>query len=240
MLLSVRALNENGTVITWRSIADAQPGSTIHNQMIAWALKVKAVPDKVWFTFNHEPEFVGNLSNGSDQDFIDAWRAFHQVFTSQGVQNAEFVWIMTDYSFEVPSSDRRFAQKWYPGDSFVDHLGADPYNYFNCRPDQPVPWKSLEESILPFRQFGSNHPDKGLILAEWASTETGGNKASWINDAAALFQRAGWEQFIAISYFNDIDPSHSECNWPVTSSAASLGAFTTMAHLPFYSESENP
>lgn len=234
MLLSVRALRGNGTVVTWRSIADSQPGSAIHNQIVVWAQRVKAVNAPVWFTFNHEPEFAGNIPNGIDQDFIDAWRKFRTVFDAQGVTNAEYVWIMTDHSFVVPSTDRRQAIKWYPGDAYVDHIAADAYNWSDCRPGQFNEWRSLEEIANPIRTFGAAHPDKGLMLAEWASATTAGNKAAWITEASAVFQRPGWEQFIALAYWNDIDPASSACNFPVTSSPDVLTAFSNMANLPFY------
>ena len=234
MLLSVRALEDDGSVIPWQSIADAQPGTPTYNQVVVWAQRVKNLGVPVWFSFNHEPEFVGNIPNGTDQQFIVAWRRVHEIFASQGVTNAEFVWIMTDHSFVVPSSDRRQAIKWYPGDEFVDHIAADAYNWSDCRPGQFNPWRSLQEIVDPIRQFGAAHPDKGLILAEWASATSAGNKAAWITDAANLFQQPGWEQFIAVAYWNDIDPASPACNFPVTSSNAVLDAFRAMGNLPFY------
>lgn len=238
MLLSVRALEEDGTVITWRSIADAAPGSATYNQVVAWAQRVKNIGLPVWFSFNHEPEFAGNTANGTDQDFVDAWRRVHEIFAAENADNVAFVWIMTDYSFVVPATDRRQAIKWYPGDDVVDHIAADAYNWSDCRPGQFNPWRSLQEIIDPLRQFGIAHPDKGLLLAEWASTESGGNKADWITEAADLFQTPGWEQFVAVAYWNDIDPASPACNFPVDSSPAAMSSFTSMGALPFYSQQD--
>ncbi len=234
MLLSVRARNTDGTVVSWRSIADAVVGSSVHTQMVAWVERVRDVGKPVWFTFNHEPETVANLSNGDADDFVDAWQRVVDEFRSRGVTNVEFVWIMTDYSFEVPSSDRRHADHWYPGDGYVDHIAADAYNWSSCRTTNDIPWESLASIITPLRDFGAEHPDKGLMLGEWGSTTQGGDKAAWITAAANLFKQPGWEQFVALSYFSHLDTSYPDCNWPITSSQSSIDAFAAMGADPFY------
>ena len=238
MLLSVRARRSDGSFVAWRDIADAQPGSQVYDELVAWVQKIGALGVPVWFTFNHEPEVVENTANGTDQDFIDAWRRVVAEFAAQGVTNVSFVWVMTDYSFAVGPSDRRYAPLWYPGDDVVDYIGADPYNYASCRPLEPVAWRSLEDMIKPLRQFGAQHPDKGLILAEWASTEMAGDggaaKAAWIDDAQTLFKTAGWDQFVAISYFVRTNPAQPGCLWPADSTATALAALQAMASDSFY------
>ena len=88
MLLSVRAKRLNGTFVQWRDIADAQPGSPLHNQMVTWIERVRAVGEPVWFTFNHEPEIVENQANGVDVDYIAAWQKVISEFRNRGVTNA--------------------------------------------------------------------------------------------------------------------------------------------------------
>ncbi len=238
MLLSVRAKKLNGTFIPWRDIADAQVGTAVHDELVGWIERVRDIGDPVWFTFNHEPEVVENIANGVDQDFIDAWRRVVDEFRTRNVTNVEFVWIMTDYSFAVPSTDRRHAPKWYPGDDVVDYLAADAYNWSDCRPNEQNPWRTMTDIIEPFRQFGLNHPDKGLMLAEWASTETSGDngaaKAAWVADVTQLLQQPGWEQFMAVSYFNQPDPRYPACAWNVDSTPAALDAVRAMANHPYY------
>ncbi len=238
MLISVKARRNNNTVVTWRSIADAQPGSAIHNQIVLWATRVKNVGQPIYFTFNHEPEAATNTENGNNLDFIAAWRKVVTVFRAQGVTNAKYVWIMTDYAFWI--GDRRKASNWYPGDTYLDHIGADAYNWYTCRPGIINAWKSLQQIIDPLRKFGLTHPTKGLMLPEWASTEDHslpGRKAAWIDEARALFQKPGWEQFVLISYFNHNPvPNFAPCTWPVTSSASSLASFKAMANDPYYTK----
>jgi hypothetical protein len=158
LVLSVKAKRLNGATVTWRSIADAAPGSTLYGEITRWADNVEAFGAPLYFTFHHEPEASTNLANGTATDFKDAWRKVVTVFRERGVSNATYLWTMTDYSFWV--KDRREASLWYPGDAYVDALGADAYNWYDCRPGIVNRWKSLQEIIEPFRQFGLAHPDK--------------------------------------------------------------------------------
>ena len=61
VLLSVKPANLNGTKIPWRTIADAQPGSALQNQIIGWAQRIKAWGIPIEFTFHHEPEVIGAI-----------------------------------------------------------------------------------------------------------------------------------------------------------------------------------
>jgi Glycosyl hydrolase family 26 len=237
LVLSVKAKRTNGSVIAWRAIADAAPGSALHAQTVSWATRVRDFGAPLHFTFHHEPEASTNLNNGVDADFIAAWRKVITVFRDQGVTNARFTWIMTANSFQLPDTDRRKARKWYPGDGYVDYLGADVYNWYNCRSGINNAWKPLGQLIEAFRQFGLAHPTERMMLAEWASYEdpaTPNRKAQWIDGARALFKSPGYGQFDAILYFNSHDQTAPTCRWWVDTSQSSLTSFAAMATDPFY------
>jgi hypothetical protein len=234
-IISVRAVTTANKSVLWSSIASAQPGSTIYNQIVGWANKIKAYGGPMYFSFNHEPESATNQRLGTAAQFIAAWRKIHDVFVAQGVTNVKYMWIMTDYSFLAAKSDRRYAQKWYPGDAYVDAIGEDAYNWFTCRTQYNSPWKSLEQIATPFRDFGLQHPGKQMWFAEWATTEDPnqpGRKAQWIKDAQALLKQPSWSQFVGMSYFDS--DKRPGCSWPVSSSTASLSAFQGMGADAFY------
>lgn len=234
MSISVRAKRRDGSNILWRDISNAAPGSALDKQLQTWIQRIKAVGKPVLFTFHHEPETVANQVNGTNAEFIAAWRHVVEEFRAAGATNVEFTWIMTDYGFEVPSSDRRWAPRWYPGDAYVDYIAADAYNWSTCRAGISTRWKSLETVIRPLRDFAALHPDKQVLLTEWASAEQAGDKGAWIDAAAALFQQPGWEQFAGVAYFDRIDSNFPTCHWEIDSSPASLAAFTRMGQDPFY------
>jgi hypothetical protein len=235
-LISVKALRTNGQLVLWRDIVNAPAGSALHNQIVSWADKIKAFGVPVYFTFNHEPEAAASSNNGTDAEFIGAWRKVISIFRDRAVTNAKFLWIMTEYSFERPASDRRQAVKWFPGDAYVDALGADAYNDYTCRTESDSPWKTLAQDIEAFRLFGLNHPGKEMWLPEWASFEDPNNatrKAAWIDQVRALFKTDPYSQFKGILYFHSYRPG-TPCLWWVDSSAASLNAFTAMGADVFY------
>jgi Glycosyl hydrolase family 26 len=238
LFMSVKAKRTNGSLIAWRTIADAQPGSALHNDIIRWATAVKNLGGRTYFTFHHEPEAAGNLSNGTAADFIAAWRKVIGIFRNQGVANVTYIWTMTDWSFEVPSTDRRAAFKWYPGDTWVDGLGADAYNWSTCRNDGvQISWKSLARIIEPFRQFGLAHPTEKLLLPEFGSYEdpaVPGRKAQWISDAQALFKQPGYGQFSAVLYYHSGDYTYPNCRWWADTSSTSLASMKAMATDPYY------
>ncbi len=211
----------NGTIILWRDIANAAPGTTLYNEIVGWANGVKSFGAPLYFIFHHEPEASGNLPYGTATEFIAAWRKIVTVFGQQGVTNARYLWTMTDYSLAVSSSDRRSAPKWYPGDGYVHGIAADPYNWYTCRSDNPISWMTLQQNIEPMRQFGAAHPAEELWLAEYGSVEDAGQagrKGQWIEAARQLFKSPGWEQYRGLLYFHNEHASGSPCQWWVDTS----------------------
>jgi glycosyl hydrolase family 26 len=225
MYFSVKAWRSNKSIIKWADIAGARPGSRVYDEIVAWAEGIKGFGDRVFFIFNHEPEAKKSDPMGTSAQFVAAWRHIVDIFRAQGVTNARYVWVMTDYAFQA--TDDKAAAKWFPGDGYVDQLGSDPYNWFDCR-GRSEGWTPLSQKIEAFRRFGQLHPDKGLILAEWGSVEDDSNpgrKEAWIAEAADLFQRPGYEQFRGLLYFNSRDGSYPDCEWYFESSGRALDGF---------------
>ena len=150
IMASVKPERDDGSRIPWRDIANAAPGSTLHNQMVDMANDVRRHGDTMIFTFHHEPEQVNNQVHGNSDDFKAAFRKMHDVFEQQGATNARFTWVMTSWAFQVGDfnpNDRRVADKWYPGDDVVDYISVQEYNWFDCRDSEP--WQSFEEGLEP-------------------------------------------------------------------------------------------
>ena len=237
LLLSVRPVNGNGSPIQWNAIANAQPGSALHDNMVRWAQSIKPFEDQIYIAFHHEPEAEVNLGNGDADDFIRAFRAFMTVLEDEQVDTLGRTWIVTNNSFVVPAADRRAAEKWYPGDAYVDVIAADAYNWHNCRAGVTTAWADFGELIEDFRSFGLAHPDKDLMLAEFGSVEDPNNptrKAEWIAEAQQLLSQPNYSQFMAASYFNVFDANHPNCQWALDSSPQSLAAFTQLSNDPVF------
>lgn len=241
LFLSVRAQRVDGSIIRWRDIANAQPGSSLYTTMVNWATRIKNFDAPVFFIFHHEPETELSEPNGGASDFIDAWRKIVTVFRDQGVTNARYVWTLTGYAFA--RRDSKAANLWYPGDDYVDYIGGDPYNFYTCRPSVDSPWRSFADIVEPMRLFGEAHPSKGLVLPEWGSVEDSavpGRKAEWIAGAQATLKSSGWEQFEAVLYWHSRSHIYSGCQWQLDTSQSSLNAFAQMGADPYFNGAGPP
>ena len=236
LFLSVRAKTTKGKIVPFKDIANAQPGSAVYERIMVWANAVKGFGAHVYFTFNHEPEAADSNPNGTAADFVAAWRRVIDLFRADGVTNAEFVWIMTDYSFW--RTDGKAAKHYYPGDAWVDDIAEDAYNWNDCRPGIDNGWRSLQQIVAPMRRFGLQHPGKRLMLTEWGSVEDQaqpGRKAQWISDAATTLKSPGWGSFGAALYFDSKHPGgYPACDWRLTTSASAMSAFAAMGADPYF------
>ena len=237
LILSIKPQTDLGR-IAWADIANAQPGDQLYEDMVAWANALEPYEDQIWLSFHHEPEAGVNLVHGDAEDFKQAWQTFHTVLADNGFDPLGRVWIATDFSFQVPADDRRHADRWYPGDEWVEAIGTDAYNWFDCRAGITNNWLELEDIIEDFRLFGLAHPDEQLMLAEFGSAEDWTDltrKAQWLTNAQELFAQPEYDQFTAISYFSlNANNGGFNCDWRFTSSPASQAAFTTFANDPLF------
>jgi len=240
LVLSIKATKLDGTKVPWSSIASAQPGSAVHDQIVSWANEIKSFGQPIYLSFNHEPEAAASSTLGTPADYIGAWNRIRQVFAAQGVTNATWIWIGTAFGF---TSNRNFkATRYYPlapdgSDTAVDVIGVDGYNWYTCRPDAQLAWKSASSVFGGFYTWvTTNHPTKPVIITEFGSVEDPADpnrKASWISDAAAWFK--SWNQVVGALYWS----SHAAAKYPncvfyVDTSTTSANAFAAMGADPSY------
>jgi hypothetical protein len=233
VLLSVKAATIRGKFLLYRDIAAAAPPSPVYNAIVHWASRVKAYGGPIYFTFNHEPEGVGSDRSGTATEYVAAWRRIVHVFRQQGVRNAHYLFIGTANGFRQTVA-RRVAP-YYPGDDYVDGIGADAYNWSSCRPGINNEWRSLADIIEPLRKFGLQHPTKGLWIPEFASAEDPAvpdRKAEWVAAAQALFQQPAYRSFKGILTWYRARPG--SCGFRVDSSPTALRAYRSLASAPYY------
>ena len=157
---------------------------------------------------NLNEEVWGYGVNGNTSTkFIAAWKHVHDLFAA--ASNVKFA---IDFNNEsVPDvAGNRFSD-YYPGDSYVDYVGVDGFNFGN-------PWQSFsaifDSAISKANAFG-----KPEFIFSVASAE-GPQKAAWITDGLGTrihtYQNVkGWV------WFNQ----NKEQNWLVNSDTAALNAF---------------
>ena len=232
LFMSIKAERKNGQKISFASIAAAKPGSQLYVEMQSIAAQIKAYKSPVFITFNHEPDASGSQAMGTGPQFAAAWRTFVTVMRSSGVTNAKYVVTLTGYGFS--RTDSLSAANYYPGDAYVDGIGADVYNWASCT---KKPWTSMASLVAGLKAFGAQHPTKGLYVMEYGSVEgAAGQKAQWLKDAQALFKSPGYSQFKAVLQWTG-ENIGSPCNFSYDTSSTALAAWKAWGKDPAYAAS---
>ncbi len=154
-----------GTDYTWRQIADGTIDATVIDPA---ARRVASYGRQFFIDFDHEPE--AHPRNGSEADFVAAYRHIQNRFKALGAHNAVWVWTVTGFKDHWNQYDA-----WYPGDDVVDWVAWDPYDFGECHQSDR---KTFDETIDPFYDWlVDHHPRKPFMLAEYG-TVVGPNDAA--------------------------------------------------------------
>jgi plastocyanin len=225
LILTWDPLFVDGSNLQWADIAAGVYDATIDAQATA----IRAFPYPVWFNFHHEPTNnpPGGGTFGTPTDFVAAYQHIHDRFVADGVTNVRYLLILfaDSYSKGVWSD-------YYPGDQYVDALGADGYNWYLCG----GPWKPFSSIFAAFHNVGVQ-VRKPMIIGEWATGEDPADpnrKAQWITDALATVKT--WPDVKAIAYF-DTGKNPLCLRWINTPDPANPGpgmaAFATIGADPY-------
>jgi hypothetical protein len=212
----------------WASIASGAEDDWIRERADAFV----EFGAPIYLAFHHEPE--NDLSRyGSPSDYASAFRRIVTIFRDRGVTNVGFVWNMMAWSFD-PSSGRD-PESFYPGDDYVDFVGANGYNWYPERQgDEYRPFSDIYEHV---NAWSVSH-GKPWIICEYGSVEdpqAPGRKASWLLDALATAK--AWSALRAMVYFDLFkDPYH----WETDTSPSALDAYRQIAQDPYTNGSSEP
>jgi hypothetical protein len=166
-----------------------------------------------WFPWSE------GVNGNTPGEFVAAWRHVHDIFRRVGATNVTWVWAPNiDWERELTP-----LPGLYPGDRYVDWTALDGYN-------RGGPWKSFRGLFASTYDEITRRiaPGKPMLVAETASTETGGDKARWIADLFAVLPR----RFPAIRGLVWFEKDEQGMNWPLASSAAALEAFAGRRYPP--------
>ncbi len=229
--VAVRAATPLVTVEPWDSSSTTDPRYALKNivrgDFDAWfaagadAARLYGKP----FYLRFAPEMNGvwapweaGINGNTPQDYIDAWRHVHAIFLSHGTNNVTWVWSPNVFTFGGKAVD---FTPYYPGSDVVDVLGLDGYN-----------WGNLDVWQTYSQVFGSSYDklcaldtNKPVMIAETASTESGGDKAVWITSAFTKEIAARTPRVKVVVWFDE----NKETDWRVESSGATLGAYRSVA-----------
>ncbi len=187
----------------------------------------RAVGQPIYIRFAHEmnlsssPWGPGNGGNTAS-DFVAAWQHVVTRFRADGATNVQWVWSPNVYcGGSCPFT------AFYPGDAYVDWVALDGYNY---GPVDGVPWMSLSDIFGPSYDLLTGLTQKPVMIAETGSTESGGDKAAWIESAFLQELPTRMPRVRAVIWFDRV----KETDWRVDSSAASAAAWQQVLDSPLY------
>lgn len=210
----------------WRDVAAAGPGSATYADIVRWADTIKARGGTIMFAYHHEPEASFDTKLGTPADFINAFRHVVSIFRASGVRNVIYTWQMTAYAFRASPSDRRYAANWYPGDAYVDSVGADAYNWNTCGHGSGR-WEEFSVLADPVLAFARAH-GKQASFPEFAS-DAGPQRAQWVTNA--LTYLAVHRSSVTGAFYFQRPPTTAggaDCSWPLQTTAE-FRAFGGMA-----------
>jgi hypothetical protein len=201
----------------WAKIADGSHDGWIRARADAF----EAFGDPIFLTFHHEPE--NDVSHfGSPQDFARAFRHIVSIFRDRGADNVAFVWTMMSWSFNPRSG--RDPNAYYPGNRYVDFVGADGYNWYPGKPG--TEWTTFREIFRDVNRWSIRHR-KPWMVVEYGCQEdrsVPGRKARWFRRALAAAK--DWRRLKALMYF-DVDEDY---DWTTDTSSSSLTAYRAIAN----------
>jgi hypothetical protein len=215
-----------GTKFAWRDIAAGRYDQTV---LIPEARRIKAWGLPVFLDFDHEMDGSTRRGQGSPADYVAAYRHIHDVFAKQHVRNVVWVWTSTG-----TIADTARIAAMYPGDSYVDWVGYDPYNFYKCNGTK---WKDPATTINRFYRWleSHHHGNKPFLLAEYGSSPDPADpaaKARWYADFVPALQAL--PNIKAVMQFDSASMSATKkCDVQITSGPGTLQAFTKAGHNPY-------
>jgi hypothetical protein len=202
-----------------------------------WAARAQAWGKPFFLRWGHEPDGDwfpwGEDANGNRRgEYAVAWRHVHDLFAQAGATNVTWVWCP---NVEFPNSPRSSYASLYPGDSYVDWICVDGYNW---GPDFPENggWSSFHQIFrYAYDTMVLVAPNKPMMLGEWGSSDNGGSKADWIRDAFGAQIPARFPKIAAVVWYNQ---RAGPVDWRIESSPASFAAYRAVMASPVYRSAE--
>jgi hypothetical protein len=194
--------------------------------------QVRGLGITVMLRFAHEMNLPSSdwgpgKAGNTPSSYVEAWRHIVTVFRQEGADNVKWVWAPN-----VDYGGRPFTQ-YFPGDEWVDYVALDGYNWGATEGES---WETFSKTFSSSYATITALSAKPVIIAETASSESGGNKAAWIEDTFFRTIPEQMPRVAAVVWFNDA----KERDWRVNSSQASLDAYRRVVASTLYGGDQPP
>ena len=207
--------------LPWARVAD--PDDAEADALVHTFVRGLAAYDAPILVIFHD-EAQNDTAWGTAPEFIAAWRHVVDVARAEGATQVQWVWSLSAaaYPTEAPA--------WYPGDDYVDWIGASGFNWFTG--DAVSPWRQFPAIFGPFHEWAAAR-GKPLILVAVSTAEHLGvepdsprSKATWITEAHGALE--AWPEVQGFVWYDAPGPDEIR-DWRVDSSPEALVAYRTLA-----------
>lgn len=151
------------------------------------ARQIKEIGHPILFRLNNEmnsdwTSYGSSACLDDPEIYITLWRRIYDIFKSEGVDNA--IWIFNPNDESFPPCGYNASMAFYPGDEYVQLFGVTGYNtgsYYAVENGEK--WRSFREIYDNIMQKHHHIYDSfPWIITEFASSSVGGDKVQWINE----------------------------------------------------------
>ncbi|HNY30702.1 MAG TPA: glycosyl hydrolase [Fibrobacteria bacterium] len=233
-----KVADANGSILLVTWMANGYPLDSIlagraDLRIRAYAAGIKAWKKEVWLRPLHEANGdwydwgIGKAGSGNTSaKCIAAWKHIVKIFRDSAVTNVKWVWTTN----ATNSGSGTSLMGHYPGDDWVDYNSIDGYNWGNTQSWST--WKSFEETFTPAYSLLAKQ-SKPILIAEFSSTEHGGDKAAWIKEMFQVLPTK-FPKIMGLMWFSQ--SKSAEADWALNTSPAALEAWKEgIAQFPFSS-----
>jgi hypothetical protein len=216
-------------LLSWGAGSITELGGTAEGandlKIQAQAQDLKALGALVFLRFTWEMDLHARDYYTDKATYKAAWRRVYTLFAQEGATNVRFVFCPT---YEAYQNGAESALSYYPGDGYVDWLGADGY----ARPRND--YATLPQMFGPLHDFGTQR-GKPMMIAE-----TGVHHAyGAVSKPADLIARMASDLktylpgIRACLYFDTPGDDIADNNWRIEGHPASEQAIRTLAADPY-------
>jgi hypothetical protein len=175
-----------------------------------WIEEVKKFSYPIFVRFGHEMNdpyrYPWGPQNNDPEDFIAAWRHVVRFFRIRGADHV--IWIWSPHPAYPPY------KPYYPGDDFVDWVGAGALNYGTAASWSQ--WWTFDDIIGKYYPLLSEY-NKPVMITEFASLAVGGDRAAWYRDALDSVQihYPDIDAFVFFNHHADHSTTYKSLDWSI-------------------------
>ena len=173
-----------------------------------WALEAQKVDYPIYLRLGHEMNdpnrYPWGPPNNDPSEFVAAFKHVRDVFESVGTKNIIWIW----------SPHLKYGQfkEYYPGSDYVDVVATAALNFGTA--SSWSNWWTFEQLFGNYyKQLAAFY--KPIMIAEFGSLKTGGNRAKWFGDALEDFyvKYPYVNSIVFFHYSSDPSSSYKTVNW---------------------------